>query len=170
MIYLLRKLKAEDVNKTKDRKKQNVYPYRFIGQGETGSKNGLPHYQIYLEHPIVVRRVKIINAMKKFSKNRCHIMVYTYEYALYCVKETDKFQFESPYYRNDIFGDELTYDKVLKLRPKLKKVKENLFSLQKLLRKIITSTPDNRSINAIVDGIGGTGKTAGLQCLLDDPK
>ena len=54
--------------------------------------------------------------------------VYTDKYALYCIKETDKFQFESPYYWNDIFGDELTYDKVLKLRPKLKKVKENLFS------------------------------------------
>ena len=173
IIYLLKKLKAENVNKTKDGKKQDVYPERFVGQGETGSKNGLPHYQIYLEYPIVVRRAKIINAMKKFSKNRCHIMVnkvYTDEYALYCVKETDKFQFESPYYWNDIFGDELTYDKVLKLRPKLKKVKENPFSSQKLLRKIITSTPDDRSIYAIVDGIGGTGKTAGLQCLLDDPK
>ena len=44
--------------------------------------------------------------------------VYTDEYSLYCVKKTDKFQFESPYYWNDIFGDELTYDKVLKLRPK----------------------------------------------------
>ena len=121
IIYLLKKLKAENVNKTKDGKKQDVYPERFVGQGETGSKNGLPHYQIYLEYPIVVRRAKIINAMKKFSKNRCHIMVnkvYTDEYALYCVKETDKFQFKSPYYWNDIFGDELTYDKVLKLRPK----------------------------------------------------
>ena len=56
-------------------KKQNVYPERFVGQVEIGSKNGLPHYQIYLEYPIVVRRAKIINTMKKFSKNRCHIMV-----------------------------------------------------------------------------------------------
>ena len=53
-------------------KKQNVYPERFVGQVEIGSKNGLPHYQIYLEHLIVLRQVKIINAMKK---NRCHIMV-----------------------------------------------------------------------------------------------
>ena len=97
IIYLLKKLKAEDVNKMKDGKKQNVYLERFVGQVEIGSKNGLPHYQIYLEHLIVLRQVKIINAMKK---NRCHIMVnkvYTDKYALYCIKETDKFQFESPY-------------------------------------------------------------------------
>ena len=53
IIYLLKKLKAEDVNKVKDGKKQNVYLERFVGQVEIGSKNGLPHYQIYLEHPIV---------------------------------------------------------------------------------------------------------------------
>ena len=55
--------------------KQNVSPERFVGQGETGSKNGLPHYQIYLEYSIVVRQAKIINAMKKFSQNSCHIIV-----------------------------------------------------------------------------------------------
>ena len=54
--------------------------------------------------------------------------VYINEYALYWIKEIDKFQFESPYYWNDIFGDKLRYHKVLKLRPKLKKVKENPFS------------------------------------------
>lgn len=91
IIYLLKKLKAENVNKTKDGKRQNVYLERFVGHGETGTENGLPQY---LEYPIVVRRAKIVEEMKKFSKHQCHIMVkkvYTDEYALYCVKETDKF-------------------------------------------------------------------------------
>lgn len=111
VLYLLKKLKAENLNKTKNGRKQDLYLERFAGQGETGSKNGLLYYQIYLEYPIVVKRVKIINAMKKFSKDRCHIMVnkiYKGEYTSYCVKETDKF--ESPYYWNVRFGDELTYD------------------------------------------------------------
>lgn len=60
--------------------------------------------------------------------------------------------------------------KVLKLYPKLKKVKENLFSSQKLLKKIITSRPDDSLIYAILDGIGRTDKIVGFQCLFDDPK
>ena len=82
----------------------------------------------------------------------------------YCLKPTSNFQFNSDYYWNKKFvSEELSQKKLLKLinmRPKLKTIKENYLTGQKLLLKIVTSTPDDRTGIWLADIIGGTGKTA----------
>ena len=49
------------------------------------------------------------------------------------------------------------------------KVKNNYYSGQVLLKKILLSEPDDRSAIWINDPIGGTGKTAFMQTIIDDP-
>jgi len=47
-------------------------------------------------------------------------------------------------------------------------ISKNYYSGQKLLKKIVESPADDRSIYWIADVVGGTGKTVGFQSLLDD--
>ena len=67
IIYLLKKLKAKNVNKTKDGKKQDVYPERFVGQGETGSRNGLPHFISFIK-PLGLLQVNQNRSNLNYSK------------------------------------------------------------------------------------------------------
>ncbi len=82
----------------------------------------------------------------------------------YCLKPISNFQFNSNYYWNKKFvSEELSQNKLLKLinmRPKLKTIKDNYLTGQKLLLKIVTSDPDDRTGIWLSDIIGETGKTA----------
>lgn len=54
------------------------------------------------------------------------------------------------------------------MRPKLKTIKENYLTGQKLLLKIVSSNPDDRTDIWLADIIGGTGKNAFFQTSIDD--
>ena len=49
-------------------------------------------------------------------------------------------------------------------------IKDILMTGQKLLKTIITSEPDDRTGIWLADVIGGTGKTAFFQTIIDDPE
>jgi len=57
---------------------------------------------------------------------------------------------------------------LLSLRPNLRMIKNNLMTGQEILRKIITSEPDDRTGIWLADVIGGTGKTVFFQSQLED--
>ena len=56
------------------------------------------------------------------------------------------------------------------MRPKLKEIKNNYLTGQQLLLNIALSEPDDRTGIWLADIIGGTGKTAFFQTIIDDIK
>lgn len=116
--------------------------------------------------------------MDGLLKNRVHIAtkkVYNSDYKDYCTKLTSNFQFNSSYYwnikLNSITNERLLNKNALKLidmRPKLKEIKNNYLTGQQLLLDIALSEPDDRTGIWLADIIGGTGKTAFFQTIIDD--
>ena len=143
---------------------------------ETSEISRIPHYQIYLEFDVLVRLSSVYEELYDFFNGNIHIVtkkVYTKEFQEYCLKETSIFEFESDIYYNIKTSSKIieqTTNKLLELRPKLKMIKENYFTGQKLLKLITMSEPDDRTGIWLADVIGGTGKTAFFQTIIDDPE
>lgn len=163
-------LKVETING-----KSIISVLKFAFGTETSVETNIPHYQIYLEFKYLVRITKVYQELNKLLTNRVHIVVkkvYTDSYINYCLKTTSNFQFDSNYYWNKKFAsEELLQNKLVKLidmRPKLKIIRDNYLTGQKLLFKIVTSNPDDRTGIWLADIIGGTGKTAFFQTIIDD--
>ena len=166
--YVLSVLKIETVNG-----KTTIPISKFAVGSETSVKTHIPHYQIYLEFRYLVRLTKIYQQLNLFLTNRVHIViqkVYNSNYMDYCLKPTSNFEFNSNYYWNIKFTNgTLLKDKLLiNLRPKLREIKKNYLKGQALLLKIVNSTPDDRTGIWLCDIIGGTGKTAFFQTIIDD--
>ena len=92
-------------------------------------------------------------------------------YQNYCLKETSKFEFQSFYYWNvkiDSKGLISKKEKLKNLRGKLEMISKNYYSGQKLLKKIVESPADDRSMYWIADVVGGTGKTGFFQTIIND--
>lgn len=156
---------------------QNKKPVTNWSYGtETSEVSKIPHYQIYLQFDVLVRLSSVYEELDKFFKGKAHIVtkkVYTEQFEEYCLKETSVFEFKSDVYYNIKTSSKIiekTINKLVELRPKLKMIKKNYFMGQKLLKEIALSSPDDRTGIWLADVIGGTGKTAFFQTIIDDPK
>ena len=141
---------------------------------ETSVDTKIPHYQIYLEFDKLVRNSSVYQALDVLLANRAHIVtkkVYNCQYKNYCLKNSSNFNFDSKYYWNTkLSSDNLKEVKpnLLSLRPNLKMVQKNLMTGQELLKKIITSEPDDRTGIWLADVLGNTGKTVFFQSQIED--
>lgn len=149
-------------------------PMSYSFGTETSIRTKIPHYQCWISYSILIRRTSVFEFMKDRFGDRVHIAVkpiFGTGYDNYCLKETSKFEFQSFYYWNlkiDSKGLIGKKEKLKNLRGKLEMISKNYYSGQKLLKKIVESPADDRSMYWIADVVGGTGKTVGFQSLLDD--
>jgi hypothetical protein len=143
---------------------------------ETSVNTKIPHYQIYLEFDKLVRNSSVYQALNELLANRVHIVtkkVYSSQYNDYCLKHTSNFNFNSKYYWNLKLSSENLKEAIsslVSLRPNLKMIQTNLMTGQELLKKIITSEPDDRTGIWLADVLGGTGKTVFFQSQIEDPE
>jgi len=170
VVYALQNVTAVSLRETKRKAK-------FWAFGtEMSNETKIPHYQIYLEFEVLVRRPSVYESLNASLKDRVHIVtqtVYNNSYKLYCLKESSNFNFDSKYYWNvkkDSQGSEFRLNKMIQLRPGLKMIKNNLLTGQKLLNRIAMGEPDDRTGIWLADVIGGTGKTAFFQTIVDEEK
>lgn len=162
--------------KTKSLKGHERVAAKWAFGTEVGDLTFVPHYQIYMEFDVIINRMALYESLDALLQGRAHIItkvVYTNSFKDYCLKETSNFHFTSNYYWNvkkDSVDSEFIENRMLKLRPKLNMISENLMTGQKLLSRIATGTPDDRTGIWLADVIGGTGKTAFFQTIVDDHK
>ena len=171
VIYALRNVKAVDVNKQLPR-----LPKVWAYGTETSVETKIPHYQVYLEFDVLVKRTSVYESLYRIFKGNAHIATqvgYSSSLADYCVKPTSNFEFNSKYYKNVKIRSkevEVNVNILMKLRPKLKVIKDNYMTGQKLLEQIAFSEPDDRTGIWLADVIGGTGKTGFFQTIIDNPQ
>lgn len=172
IIHALQNLHVENVNKT-----GSVQPVSWAFGTETSEKTKIPHYQIYLEFKVLVRKNIIYEELVNvLGEHRVHIVtdkVYSQNYKQYCLKDTSNFIENMKYYWNKKIASDnqtLLVNNLVKLRKNLKPIMENYFTGQELLKKIAMSEPDDRTGIWLADVIGGTGKTAFFQTIVDDPQ
>ena len=143
---------------------------------ETSVDTKIPHYQIYLEFDKLIRNSSVYEALDKLLANRAHIVtkkVFNSQYKNYCLKDSSNFNFDSKYYWNKKLSSENLKKiniSLVSLRPNLKMVQTNLMTGQELLKKIITSEPDDRTGIWLADVLGSTGKTVFFQSQIEDPE
>ena len=149
-------------------------PVSYSFGTETSVTTKIPHYQCWISYSILIRRTSVFEFMKEIFGDRVHIAVkpiFGMGYKNYCLKETSKFEFQSFYYWNvkiDSKGLIGKKEKLKNLRGKLEMISKNYYSGQKLLKKIVESPADDRSMYWIADVVGGTGKTGFFQTIIDD--
>ena len=171
VLYAMRNVKAIDINKGLSR-----LPVKWTFGTETSVETKIPHYQVYLEFDVLVRRTSVYESLEKILKRNAHIATqvgYSSSLSDYCVKPISNFEFQSKYYRNvKLRSEELevSANDLMKLRPKLKVIKDNYMTGQKLLEQIAFSEPDDRTGIWLADVIGGTGKTGFFQTIINDPQ
>lgn len=171
LIYLFKTLKVLTINK-----KTEIGVEKFVFGTETSKETKIPHYQIYLEFSGLIRSPQLRSSLEKILGDRAHISVkkvYNQDYQDYCKKLTSNLEYDCEYFWNVKYSSDLvelsTATNLLNLRDELKMVKENYLTGQKLIKRIAFSKPDGRSGIWICDIIGGTGKSAFFQTLMDDP-
>ena len=149
-------------------------PIAFAFGTETSVETKIPHYQCWIKYPIQIRKTSILDFLQKRFDGRIHLVVesiYGNDYRNYCLKQTSKFDFDSDYYWNhkyDSEGKHKPIPRLMDLRKNLKNVANNLFTGQKLLKRIALSEPDDRSGFWLGDPLGNTGKTAFFQSIIDE--
>ena len=156
--------------------KKTYLPLEYSFGTEEKVKTNIPHYQCWLKFPVKVRRTSVFNFINNLLVDRAHVIidtVYGQDYSSYCLKASSDYSFNSSYYwrgikmsSNDLL---VKQNRLINLRGNLMKVKNNYYSGQVLLKKILLGEPDDRSAIWINDPIGGTGKTAFMQTIIDDP-
>ena len=143
---------------------------------ETSMDTKIPHYQIYLEFEKLIRNSSVYQALDELLANRVHIItkkVYNSRYKEYCLKDSSNFNFDSKYYWNIKLSSENLKKfnvSLVSLRPNLKRIKTNLMTGQELLKKIITSEPDDRTGIWLAVVLGNIGKTVFFQSQIEDPE
>ena len=158
--YALENLKGLTANTLK-----SVKVEVWVFGTETLVNTKIPHYQIYLEFDKLARNSSVYKKLDELLNNRVHIVtkkVYNSQYKDYCLKDSSNLNFDSKYYWNiKLSSDNLKEVKIslVSLRPNLKMIQTNLMTGQELLKKIITSEPDDRTGIWLTDVLGGTGKT-----------
>lgn len=169
LIDALNKLEVESIHGVRTK----VSKWAF--GTETSRTTNIPHFQIYLEFPKLIRRTSVYHVLNEFLEDRVHIVtktVYHKEYKNYCLKETSNYNFYGNWYWNVKVDSEevIQENRLVNLRPKLKMIRENYFIGQKLLQKIALGEPDDRTGIWLADVIGNTGKTAYFQSMIDENK
>ena len=169
IVNNLNKLSAESINKN------GLKPVKNWAFGtETSVKTKIPHYQIYTEFPVLVKKSSIYQELNDLLDDRVHIVtkkVYNADFKKYCLKDSSNFGFDGKYYWNKKSSSEdieFLQNDMLTLRPKLRKIKNNMLTGQKLLKRMIMSEPDDRTGIWIADVVGGTGKTALFQTIIGE--
>ena len=141
---------------------------------ETSEKTKIPHYQIYLEFPVLIKVSSVRDYFEEHLQYKAHVAtekVFDRGYMNYCLKTTSNFNFEDPIYVNLKLSSRAVEDqvnKLIELRPKLMDIKDNYFRGQELLKTIALGEPDDRTGIWLADVIGGTGKTAFFQTIVTD--
>jgi hypothetical protein len=158
--YALENLEGLTANTSK-----SVKPKVWAFGAETSVHTKIPHYQIYLEFDRLIRNSSVYQSLNELLANRVHIVtkkVYNSQYKEYCLKDSSNLNFNSNYYWNiNLSSEDLKKVKIslVSLRPNLKMIQRNLMTGQELLKKIITSEPDDRTGIWLADILGSTGKT-----------
>jgi len=169
--FLLNQLRAEDV--TKSRKLREPVDWAF--GTETSTINLIPHYQVYIKFDVIIRKSSVFEQVESILSERSHLavkVVFTEDYKQYCLKATDSFSFKSQYYwdvKRTKNSSDIKYKTLLTLRPRLKMIKENYYTGQKLLLKAVQEEPDDRTAIWFADVLGCTGKTSFFQTIISDP-
>lgn len=131
----------------------------FVGQLELGKNSKIPHYQLAIEIKTICTKKKVLEALEE--KINGHISVEIQfnfeEMKKYCTKDSD---FISVEYSGKIYKHEWEID-FLDRKPILRKVLQNPFKWQEFLESnILKSTPDDRTVDWIIDPVGNTGKSS----------
>lgn len=143
--YSLENLEALTANTSKSFK-----PKMWAFATETSVATKILHHQIYLEFDKLIRNSSVYQALDKLLASRAYVItkkVYNSQYKKYCLKDSSNFNFHSNYYWNiKLSSEDLKEVKIslVSLRPNLKMIQTNLMTGQELLKKIITSEPDDR--------------------------
>ena len=135
----------------------------FVGKLELGTESRIPHYQLAIEMKTICTKKRVLEALER--KINAHINVqiqFNFESMKeYCEKKTD---FISPEYSGKICKHEWDMN-FLDRKPRLKKILETPFAWQIFLENnILNKTPDDRTVDWIIDPIGNTGKSSFARC------
>ena len=151
---------------------QNVHKNKtsvndFVGQLEIGTKNSTPHYQLAISTQSTCTKKKVLEALEKKIEGHINVEIqFNFEeMKKYCLKES---VFISEEYSGKIYKHQWQMD-FLERKPQLKKVLKNPFEWQNFLKeKILSKTPDDRTVDWIIDPIGNTGKSSFARAYVSD--
>ena len=126
--------------------KKTYLPLDYSFGTEEKVKTNIPHYQCWLKFPVKVRRTSVFNFINNLLVDRAHVIidtVYGQDYSSYYLKASSDYSFNSNYYW---WGMKISFNNLLvkqnrliNLRSNLMKVKNNYYSGQVLLKKILLS-------------------------------
>lgn len=139
----------------------------FTGQFELGGDSKIPHYQLAIQMKTICRKKQVLNASKAFINGHINVDIqYHYEeMKKYCTKEQE---FLSEDYSGQIHKKLWKIDYRSK-RPNLKKVIENPYPWQKLLKdQVLSNKPEDRIVDWLVDPVGNTGKSSFARAYCSD--
>ena len=131
----------------------------FEGEFEFGTNSNIPHYQLALKTKTICSKTKVLAALNKSINGFINVDVqHNFENMVnYCTKEV---KFISNKYSGRIFKKQWK-ETFLDKKPRLKEILKNPYPWQKFLKeKILTQTPDDRTVNWIIDPVGNTGKSS----------
>lgn len=130
----------------------------YVGQLELGTESRIPHYQLAVEMETICTKKRVLESFEE--KINAHISVqvqFNFEdMKKYCEKKTE---FILPEYSGKICKHEWDMD-LLDRRPELRRFMETPFAWQTFLENsILNKTPDDRTVDWIIDPMGNTGKS-----------
>ena len=131
----------------------------FEGEFEFGTDSNIPHYQLALKTKTICSKPKVLAALNKSINGFINVdLQHNFENMVnYCTKEN---KFISDKYSGRIFKKQWK-ETFLDKKPRLKEIFKNPYPWQKFLKeKILTQTPDDRTVNWIIDPVGNTGKSS----------
>ena len=158
---ILNELKIQNVHRNKTDIKD------FVGQLEIGSKTSIPHYQLAISVSSTCTKKKVLEALEEKIEGHINVDIqFNFEEMKnYCLKKS---VFICEEYSGKIYKHQWEID-FLERKPQLKKVLENPFEWQKFLKEeVISKSPDDRSVDWIIDPIGNTGKSSFARAYVSD--
>ena len=153
MTETLNQVEFENVNKNKTDAQD------FEGQLEIGMESCIPHYQLAIEVSSICTKKKVLESLEEKIEGHINVDIQfnLEDMKNYCSKET---RFISEEYSGRIYKHQWKMD-FLERKPQLKKVLKNPFEWQKFLKdKVIKISPDDRTVDWIIDPVGNTGKSS----------
>jgi hypothetical protein len=131
----------------------------FEGQFELGTESCIPHYQLAIKTKSICTKKPILEAFQQVLNAHVNIDIqFDFEnMKKYCSKESD---YHLDGYSGRIFKHQWKLN-FIERKPELKQVLENPYPWQKFfLEQILSSTPDSRTVDWLVDPVGNTGKSS----------
>lgn len=131
----------------------------FEGQFEFGSETNIPHYQLAIKTKSICTKKPILEALNAVLEAHINIDIQLdfENMKNYCSKDSE---FLSEEYSGRIFKHQWKLN-FIERKPELKQVVENPYLWQRFfLDNILSSKPDSRIVDWIVDPVGNTGKSS----------